>query len=156
MNFQNVKRDLVILLTLKGRGKITLSDLSDILGLVYQNVRYILEKWIDEGLIQKDEIEGRQLGEDKYRYFLAEEGEKELKALADKFSGIYTLEKKEVAAPPAETNSRDEGLTLEIAEELVLELPEWLVDLGIEVTNKQYKELQGTVKEFLKKYGITP
>ncbi|MGV9200724.1 MAG: hypothetical protein ACOC4M_18090 [Promethearchaeia archaeon] len=116
----------------------------------YQTIVTITSWWTDAGLLQKTAPEELKLGGPKYFFELTEVGETYLRQLYTDLHVFYggEVEKSE----PSETD--EVALPPEVINSLMLNIPEYLTDLGISFTQEQYKRFTEKVKTFLEKEGV--
>jgi len=88
MKIEKLVQYIDILLFLSENDKIELRVISEKFNLSYQTVHSLIEKWKDEGYVERKRKEVLFLGGDKYEYTITDKGKKVIKDLKEKISKI--------------------------------------------------------------------
>ena len=117
-----------------------------ILELWYKPVASIMEQCAEEGLVRKESVEKKELAGIKNTYALSEEG----RAFFEDLLGTRPGETDKTPAMDEKPLSPD----LDLLNDLVLEIPEFLTDVGVKFDRAQHEQFQRKVTAFFERKGL--
>lgn len=156
----NLKRNFNLLLFFKRKDKVSIPTIEHAFNIPYQTVDSIFKRWIDEGLVERGEVTPKQLGGVRYMYNLTSKGN----AFLEDIISLFSRETSRVNGEQESQNGYSEGtpsdptergeMILEIANQLVLEIPEFLQDVGISFSEESYRKFVSKVRRFFLERGL--
>ena len=135
---------------LLSKGKTSAPNLSQELDLPYPTVVRIVENWAEEGLVRKESVQKNELGGIKNTYALSEGGKRFFKDLLGTVSGGSESIIDEKQSTDEEPHSPD----LYLLNDLVLEIPEFLTDMGVRLNRAQHEQFLRKIGAFLERKGL--
>ncbi|MFO8019069.1 MAG: helix-turn-helix domain-containing protein [Promethearchaeia archaeon] len=143
MQFERLQKYLKMLLYLIEHERVFIKDLCEEFGLSYQTVNTLFEKWVKQKKIKKIKRQNHKFGEHFHYYMLTDKTRKDLEQVLGQETEII------------ETTFNPEALKIiEIANELVLTIPEYLQDIGITVNQEKYRLFIQKLRDFFRHYDI--
>ena len=159
----NLIRDFRLLRVLYSREHVSIPALTNTFNLPYQTVVSILNRWKEKDIVEKNEVENKTIGGIKYTYCLSSNGSALWEEIIELIrQDLPQDEKKPQSKGPTphpntnlEADRREmEQRFLDLANQLVMEIPEFLRDVGLEVTQDAYQRFVGKLKLFFSENGL--
>jgi DNA-binding PadR family transcriptional regulator len=156
MKLDQFKVHLKIFSHLQKEHTTTTGDLTSQYAIPYQTVIGILNRWQAHGWVSRHPVQDLKLGGEKYYYTLTEQGLEYIRSLAAEIASIMPLESDTSSAQPPspEPLSEEQGIPVDVLNGVIMEVPEYLQDIGVSLTEEQYRVFIEKLKKHLQGEGI--
>jgi DNA-binding PadR family transcriptional regulator len=119
----------------------------------------IVKRWKQENIIAKHSVENIRPGEDRFFYTLTSAGEKKLKTIGNELVKLFSLSGSPSASSSSssaasELGSEEQGISVDVINGLVMEIPEYMTDLGVRFNEEQYRQFTEKIRQHLEEEGI--
>ena len=150
MSLEKFARYMDILVDLYGDRLITIMDYVKKYEMPYSSVITLFRRWVKEGYLKKIEIEEKKPGGAQYTYHLTPQGKTYVRSFFHKVNLPLPPESGKAGVKDESTSERV-PLSEDLLNDFVLELPEILLDLDIDLQKEQYNSLLEKVRAFFRK-----